>query len=291
MRSVRRFTGLPASLDPDQPRLEYGNLGGRWHAMAGAEVVLLGLRSSPVTVGLTMSGFLELANFSDRDGMPWQAFRANFGLGLLLGSERLNSKLPADGRLQLSLAFNHESDHAADVDSYAYRYTHDWDAYTFPNGSISAYEYLRLRLAYLQPLPARLSLMLAVGGRLFTPPVADYGVRELEGSVLAEVRLAFAVRPDLQLWLGAFIEGLFNDFVAARCQTSYLGRSPARGCGYKGELDGDTLHYFFLELALSYDPSESVIIVPYLRFADAYGRGLDFPERRTELGGGLRFYF
>ena len=125
MLSVRRFTGLPASLDPDQPRLEYGNLGGRWHAMGGAEVVLLGLRSSPVTVGLTASGFLELANFIDRDDMPWQAYRANFGLGLLLWSERLNSKLPADARLQLSLAFNHESDHAADVDSYTDRYTHD----------------------------------------------------------------------------------------------------------------------------------------------------------------------
>jgi hypothetical protein len=195
--------------------------------------------------------------------------------------------LPRGGGLSLEILYAHESDHALDLDTYeAIFLQHDphHELGVLVHGNMSSYEYVKLRLGYRQPLPRRLELCAALGGRIFPETIADVGRRRLHGSVVGELQLAWTIVPRLAVSTGVFLEALFNGFKAVD-DAHHLDLE------FKGGLDGDPLTYLRWELGVRWDPSGVVVFAPYLRVAHGHGRGLDFPLHSTEIDGGFRFYF
>ncbi|MFT3771054.1 MAG: hypothetical protein QM820_37035 [Minicystis sp.] len=270
--TAHRFTGDEPRADPDQASLRYGLYGLRWKAMAGDDVVLAALVSDTLRLGLALHGFIELVNFERGYPVPWESYRANIGLELLAESPRLSrALLPQGGRLQLSLGWFHESDHAANLSNYVAEYllpSRPFDAAvsSFDNGEFSSYEYVKLRAVYRQPLwGGRLTTMSAVGTRLFPKTIAPGSVRALNAAFLAEGRLTAHVTSGVRPFVSAYFELVSNGFSAS-----------ARGFAFGAERE--PLRYAIVNLGVDLVSRNGAIVSPFFTYSRSHGRGVDFPR-------------
>lgn len=275
--TAHRFTGDAPRADPDQPALRYALHGLRWKAMAGDSVVLAGVTSDALRIGLSLDGFIELVNFDTGFPVPWQSYRANIGFNLLAESPRLSrALLPAGGRLQISLGWFHESDHVADLDSYLAQYVSPrvlaagaW----FDNGDFSSYEYIKLRAAVRQPLlGGRLTTMAALGARVFPKTIDPYSIRALRASALAEARVTARVTEGVRPFVSAYFELLESGFSAREEAFSFgLERAPLR--------------YAIVNLGVDLVSRSGSIVSLFASYSRSHGRGVDFPRFFGPEGG------
>ncbi len=161
--------------------------------MAGAGVVLAGVESDRLRLGLALDGFIELINFDQGEPVPWESYRANVGFEVLAESPTLaRALLPPGGRLYLAVGWFHESDHAANEQGYIAQYLAPpsylpGEGAIYPsldNGNFSSYEYVKLRAVYRQPLlRGRLTAQSALGARLFPGAIDPGSIRSLRAAV------------------------------------------------------------------------------------------------------------
>ncbi len=283
--AAHRFIPDEPRADPDQPSLRYGLHGGRWKAMAGAGVVLVGVESDRLRLGLALDGFIELVNFDQGEPVPWESYRANVGFEALAESPTLaRALLPPGGRLYLAVGWFHESDHAANQDGYVQQYLAPQRFLSgtgslqrsFDNGNFSAYEYVKLRAVYRQPLfGGRLTAQSALGARLFPGSINPGSIRALRAAVLAEARLTARVSEGVRPFASAYYELLSNDFVA-------------REHGFQLGLERTPLRYEIVHLGVDLVSPGGGIWSPYLAYSRSHGRGIDFPRFfGSEIGFGI----
>jgi hypothetical protein len=270
--TVHRFTGDAPRADPDQPALRYGLYGLRWKAMAGDGVVLVGLTSDTLRLGLALDGFVELVNFDTGYPVPWESYRANIGLDLLAESPRLSrALLPRGGQLQLSLGWFHESDHAANLSGYVAEFLTPRGFFagsvaSFDNADFSSYEYVKLRGVYRQPLwGGRLTTTSALGARLFPKAIDPGTLRAMHAAVLAEGRLAVRATEGVRPYASAYFELASNGF-------------SARANGFSQGGEGEPLRYAIVNLGVDLVSRSGAIFSPSLTYSRSYGRGVDFPR-------------
>lgn len=261
------------SLDPDLPGVRYRLLSGRWEGKAGDAVVLTGLRRPELTVALSLSGFIELINFQRWYPVCWETWRGHVGLDSVWQIPALDERLPAGGHLIGQLGYFHESDHV--TNSYAYLLAYgDLDRtddpkdvlVEFPNGDLSSFEELRLRLAWTQPLGAGpWTLRLAVAGRAFPPSLDEYTPRRMRGAIGGELWISRRLGARRDLYLAGYLEHVAQEFdpVAA---------------WLRPELAPEALDYRVLELGLRRVGVYGTSVEPHLLLSDSDGRGVDFVE-------------
>jgi hypothetical protein len=282
---AHRFLPDEPRADPDQPSLRYGLHGGRWKAMAGAGVVLVGVESGRLRIGLGLDGFIELINFDHGEPVPWESYRANVGFEVLAESPALSrALLPRGGRLSLAVGWFHESDHAANQDGYVEQYLVPRESLSgkrliYPsldNGNFSSYEYVKVRAVYRQPLLGdRLTAQTALGARLFPGTIDPDSIRGLRAGLLAEARLMVRVSEGFHPFASAYYELLANDFVA-------------KDHGFRFGLDRTPLLYEIVHLGVDLVSAGGGICSPYLSYSRSHGRGIDFPRfYGSEIGFGI----
>lgn len=283
--TVHRFIPDEPRADPDQPSLRYGFHGGRWRAMGGGGVALVTRESDALRIGFALDGFIELVNFNEGEPVPWESYRANIGFDVLAESPLLSrALLPPGGRIHLAVGWFHESDHAANVDGYKSSYL---APKFFPGGfgsilpsldnaNFSAYEYVRIRATYRQPLwGGRLTAQASIGARIFPEPINPGSIREMRAAVLVEPRLAARITPGVRPFVSAYFELLDNDFVA-------------RDHGFQFGLDRSPLRYTIVNLGVDLVSAGGSIMSPYVTYSSSHGRGVDFPKFfANELGFGF----
>jgi hypothetical protein len=271
--TVHRFTGDEPRADPDQASLRYGLYGLRWKAMAGDGVVIVAGVSDTLRLGFALHGFIELVNFEQGYPVPWESYRANVGAELLAESPRLSRAiLPRGGRLQLSLGWFHESDHAANVSGYVAEYLRPKPLFFesavsyFNNGDFSSYEYVKLRAVYRQPLwGGRLTAMAAIGTRLFPPTIDARSIRAMRAAVLAEGRLAARITEGVRPYVSTYFELVKNDFAA-------------RESGFAFGADRAPLRYAILNVGVDLVSKSGSIASVFFTYSRSHGRGVDFPR-------------
>lgn len=287
LMSVRRFLADAPRADPDQPSLRYSFQSGRWRAMGGGGVVLVALESDALRLGLALDGFIELVNFDEGEPVPWESYRANIGFDMLAESPRLSrALLPPGGRIYLSIGWFHESDHAANLSGYEAQYLAPRSlpgdfgpsSPSFDNGNFSAYEYVKIRAVYRQPLlGGRLIVEEALGARLFPEPINPGSIRLMRSAILAEPRLAVQISAGVRPFVSAYFELLDNGFVA-------------REHGFHYGLDQTPLRYTVAHLGVDLVGAGGAVVSPYMTYSSSHGRGVDFPRFfGSELGFGLTF--
>ncbi len=278
--TVHQFLHDEPSSDPDRVMLRYGILGGRWQAMTGAGVVLVGGPLGRLRAAIALEGFLELVNFTDEQPVPWESFRANIGLNTHWEAPSLaRAILPPGGRLFFAIGWFHESDHAASLQRYMNDYLDHFGAITrFDNANFSAYEYFKLRLAWEQKLwRDRITTQIALGARLFTPPINPGSIRGMRGSFQSELRVSVRATNTLHPFVSGYFELIDNDFVAARE-------------GFRGGLDREPLRYRTIGAGVDVRSSHGSIMTPEIIYSSSHGRGIDFARfYGTELGFRLSF--
>jgi hypothetical protein len=287
--TAHRFLPDEPRADPDQPALRYGLHGGRWKAMVGAGLVLVGVESDRLRLGLALDGFIELINFDQGEPVPWESYRASVGFEVLAESPALNrALLPPGGRLHLAVGWFHESDHAANQDGYIEQYLAPRPlrpgtgslspslSQSLDNGNFSSYEYVKLRAVYRQPLFAgRLTAQTALGARLFPGAIDPASIRALRAAVLAEGRLTARISEGVRPFASAYYELLANDFVAQEH-------------GFRFGLDRAPLRYAIVHLGVDLVSPGGGIWSPYLSYSNSHGRGIDFPRFfGREIGFGI----
>jgi hypothetical protein len=278
---AHRFIPDEPRADPDQASLRYALQGGRWKAMLGAGVLLAGVESDRLRLGLSIHGFVELLNFDRGEPVPWESYRASVGFELLGESPRLSrALLPPGGRLTLALGWFHESDHAANVDGYVAQFLapHPFESAgdALDNGNFSSYEYVKLRAGYRQPLlGGRLTAQSWLGARLFPGTIDPDSIRGLRAAVLAEARLTVRLSEGVRPFASAYYELLANDFVA-------------RDHGFRSGLDRTPLRYEIVHLGVDLVSAGGGICSPYVAYSSSNGRGIDFPRfAGSEIGFGI----
>jgi hypothetical protein len=282
--AAHRFNSDEPRADPDQPSLRYGLHGGRWKAMAGAGVVLAGIESDRLRLGLALDGFIELINFDRGEPVPWESYRANVGFEVLAESPTLaRALLPPGGRLYLAVGWFHESDHAANEQGYVAQYLAPQSFLpggsiypSLDNGNFSSYEYVKLRAVYRQPLlRGRLTAQSALGARLFPGTIDPDSIRALRAAVLAEARLTVRVSEGVRPFASAYYELLANDFVA-------------QAHGFRFGLDRTPLRYEIVHLGVDLVSAGGGIWSTYVSYSSSHGRGIDFPRfSGSEIGFGI----
>lgn len=283
--TVHRFIPDEPRADPDQPSLRYGFHGGRWRAMGGGDVALVTLASDALRIGLALGGFIELVNFNQGEPVPWESYRANIGFDVLAESPRLSrALLPPAGRIHLAVGWFHESDHAANLDGYFAKYLAPrsfpggFGSFTpsLDNANFSAYEYVRIRAVYRQPLwGGRLTAQSALGARLFPEPINPGSLRAMRAAILVETRLAAQISAGVRPFVAAYFELVDNDFVA-------------RDHGFQFGLNRTPLRYTIVNLGLDMVSAGGAIVSPYVTYSRSHGRGIDFPRFfGSELGFGF----
>lgn len=283
--TAHRFVPDEPRADPDQPSLRYGLHGGRWKAMAGAGVLLVGVESDRLRLGLALDGLIELVNFDRGEPVPWESYRANVGFEVLAESPTLaRALLPPGGRLTLALGWFHESDHAANQQSYVDQYLAP-PSYpsgqgaleaSLDNGNFSSYEYVKLRAVYRQPLfHGRLTAQSSLGARLFPGAIDPGSIRTLRAAAIVEARLTVRAGEGAHPFASAYYELLANDFVA-------------RAHGFRFGLDRTPLRYAIVHLGVDLVSASGGIWSPYLSYSSSNGRGIDFPKFfGNEIGFGI----
>jgi hypothetical protein len=285
LMAAHRFFPDEPRADPDQPSLRYGLHGGRWKAMAGAGVMLVGVEGDRLRLGLALDGFIELINFDHGEPVPWESYRANVGFEALAESPALaRALLPPGGRLYLAVGWFHESDHAANQQGYVAQYlapqsflSGQGSIYpSLDNGNFSSYEYVKLRAVYRQPLfRGRLTAQSALGARLFPGAIDPGSIRALRAAVLAEARFTVRVSEGVRPFASAYYELLANDFVA-------------QAHGFRFGLEKTPLRYEIVHLGVDLVSSGGGIWSPYLSYSSSHGRGIDFPRFfGSEIGFGI----
>jgi hypothetical protein len=285
--TAHRFMPDEPRADPDQPSLRYGLHGGRWKAMLGAGVVLAGVESDQLRLGLALDGFVELLNFDRGEPVPWESYRANVGFELLAESPSLSrALLPPGGRLTLALGWFHESDHAANQEGYIKQYLappsflpgKGFISPSLDNGNFSSYEYVKLRAGYRQPLfGGRLIAQSTLGARLFPGTIDPGSIRGLRAAVLAEARFTVRVSEGVRPFASGYYELLASDFVA-------------RDRGFRFGLDRTPLRYEIVHLGVDLVSAGGGICSPYFSYSSSNGRGIDFPRFfSNEIGFGITF--
>ena len=266
LESTRPYYRLDPGLDPDAPALRYGWVG-RWRAMGGGSVLLFGARSYALDIGISLDGFVELVNFTNRSPVPWETFRGFLGVDLHFESTYVNKRaMPPQGRLILKLGWFHESDHAVAVTSFINRYGDGTlNPSNFENGDLSSYEHFKIRGLWVQELLGRMQLQLTLGGRIFTPPIDPYALRELRWSLFAEARLTVRVRTPLHVFVGVFTEVVDHRF----------DTDAAR---FRDDLADRPLRYLLLATGIEIRGWERRALVLQLLYSYSHGRGLDFAE-------------
>jgi len=283
--TAHRFIPDEPRADPDQPSLRYGFHGGRWRAMGGGGVALVTLESDALRIGLSLDGFIELVNFTQGEPVPWESYRANIGLDVLAESPLLaRALLPPGGRIHLAVGWFHESDHAANLAAYKAQYLAPIslpDGFgsispSFDNANFSAYEYVKIRAVYRQPLLGGwLTAQAAVGARLFPEPINPGSVRAMRAAILVEPRLAARISAGVRPFVSAYFELLDNDFVA-------------RDHGFQFGLDRTPLRYTVVNLGVDLVSAGGAVMSPYVTYSNSHGRGIDFPRFfGSELGFGF----
>ncbi|MEP7123291.1 MAG: hypothetical protein ABJE95_20350 [Byssovorax sp.] len=282
---AHRFVPDEPRADPDQPSLRYGIVGGRWKAMLGAGVVLAGVESDRLRIGLALDGFVELLNFDQGEPVPWESYRASVGFEALAESPRLSrALLPPGGRVYLALGWFHESDHAANQDGYVSQYLVPRSFFSgsgavtpsFDNGNFSSFEYVKIRGVARQPLfGGRLTTEEVLGARLFPEAIDPGSVRRMRAAVLAEARLTVRASDGARPFVSAYFELIKNDFVA-------------RERGFQSALDRTPLRYAIVNVGVDLVGSGGGIFSPYLSYSRSNGRGVDFPRFfGSEVGFGI----
>ena len=280
--TVHRFLPDEPRADPDQPSLRYAFHGGRWKAMGGGGVVLVGVESDWLRLGLALDGLIELVNLDGGQPVPWESYRANVGFEALVESPRLSRlMLRRGGQLHLSLGWFHESDHAANLSGYRAQYLTPRSSLgaigsSFNNGNFSSYEYVKIRATLRQPLLGdRLTAQATIGARLFPASINPGSLREMRAAALAETRLALRLSDGVRPFVSTYFELVDNDFVAR-----------AQGFGFG--LDRTPLRYQIVNLGVDLVSAGGGIVSPYLSCSRSHGRGVDFPRFfGTELGVGI----
>lgn len=271
--TVHRFTGDEPRADPDQAALRYGLYGLRWKAMAGDGVVIVAGVSDTLRLGFALHGFIELVNFEQGYPVPWESYRANVGAELLAESPRLSRAiLPRGGRLQLSLGWFHESDHAANVSGYVTEYLrpnpffYESAGSYFNNGDFSSYEYVKLRAVYRQRLwGGRLMAMSALGTRLFPKAIDPRSIRAMHAAVLAEGRVTARVTEGVRPFVSTYFELVQNDF-------------SARANGFAFGAERQPLRYAIVNLGVDLVSKNGAIASVFFTYSRSHGRGVDFPR-------------
>lgn len=278
--TVHQFLHDEPSTDPDRAMLRYGVLGGRWQAMAGEGIVLVGGPLGGVRAAIALEGFLELVNFTDDQPVPWESFRANIGLNTHWEAPNLaRAILPPDGRLFFALGWFHESDHAANLQRYMNDYLTNFGAITrFDNANFSAYEYFKLRLSWQQLLwGGRIATQTAVGARIFTPSINPGSIRGLRWAFQSEARVSVRATKTIHPFVAGYFELINNDFVAARE-------------GFRGGLDHEPLRYQTISTGVALRSARGSMVIPEIVYSNSHGRGIDFPRfYGTEFGFRLNF--
>jgi hypothetical protein len=281
LTSTHRFIPDEPRADPDQPSLRYAIDGGRWKAMSGGSIMLIGAESDTLRVGLSLAGFLELINITPDQPVPWQSYRANVGADVVVESPRLSRVLlPWGGRMFITIGWFHESDHAAALSTYEAQYLAprgiDWFFPHVDNANFSAYEYVKIRAAYRQLLwGGRLITSVALGTRLFPEPINPGSIRELHAAFIVESRVRVRIRPSVHPYLSVYYELIDNDFVAQRH-------------GFQFGQDRTPLRYAIVNVGVDLVGSSGTIMSPYVAYSHSHGRGIDFPRfYGSEIGGGL----
>jgi len=267
---------LMPSADPDEPGFRLTYYGARAEAMVGGQLVLFGRSSPKVDFALALGSFLALANLDDRSALPWETLRAGLGGNILLRSRWLEAQImPPQSALILELGYFHESDHAVSESRYRTRFLSDPSS-EFDNGNFSSFEHFKVRLRYQQRIAGdRISLLVAVGGRFFTPSMNSDDRRKLVAAFSGEARFSVRLVSRLFAFVAGFYELLGNDFDGALE-------------GFSAHLEGDLLHYLLAEAGIAYRPAGGHMISLSAIFNRSNGRGIDFPDLRTEWGVGLR---
>ncbi len=277
--SIRALFKRNDSVDPDEPKLKYETVGGRWRAMAGGHLGIYGVHTPSLTFATSISGFIQLINLDDEQPVPWETFRANVGINTFWASRALSrALLPAGGRLLGELGWFHESDHVANERAFRSRFLRDSslldEPARFDNGDLSSYEYFKLRLGYQQTL-GRLTTVFSGGLRIFTPSINSGAKRELEYGLQTQGRVDVQLTASLHLWTALYLESLTNDFDGA---TSGFAR-PERGA---------PLLYRTLHIGMSLRDDAFRVASLYLVYNRSNGRGINFTERYgDELGVGI----
>jgi hypothetical protein len=283
--TVHQFLHDEPSADPDRAMLRYGILGGRWQAMAGERIVLIGGPLGHVRAAIALEGFIELVNFTDEQPVPWESFRANIGINTHWEAPSLaRAILPPGGRLSFAFGWFHESDHAANLQRYKNDYLNndvlnDFGGFShFDNANFSAYEYFKLRLCWQQLLWGnRITTQTAIAARLFTPSINPGSIRAMNWAFQSEVRLSVRATKTIRPFVAGFFEFIDNDFVAARE-------------GFRGGLDREPLRYQTISAGLELRARGGSIVTPEVIYSNSHGRGIDFPRfYGPELGFRLGF--
>ena len=278
--SVHQFLRDEPSADPDRAQLRYGFIGGRWQAMGGGSVVFVGGPIGPVRAAIALEGFVELLNFTTDQPVPWESFRANIGFNTLWEVPSLNrSILPRGGRLFLALGWFHESDHAANHQRYMNDYLKDPSFFQrFDNANFSAYEYVKLRLSWKQPLwGGFLTTQTTLGGRYFPPPINPGSIRGMQSAFQTEVRVRVRATKTVQPFVAGYFEFVNNGFVADQE-------------GFVGGENHHALRYQTISTGVDLRAASGAVVSPEIVYSNSHGRGIDFPRfYGSEFGFRLNF--
>jgi hypothetical protein len=277
--TVHRFLRDEPSSDPDNAMLRYGILGGRWAAMGGQRLVLVGGTLGGLRAAISLEGFIELVNFTDEQPVPWESFRANIGFDTLWEAPRLAAAiLPPGGRLHLSLGWFHESDHAANLGRYMRDYLAGFTFFSrFDNANFSAYEYVKLRVGWQQALwGGRITTQTTLGARFFPPPINPGSIRAMRWAFLSDVRVSARATDALRPFVAGYFELVGNDFDAARE-------------GFRGGEGREPLRYRTISAGLDLRAAGGAVVSPEIVYSSSHGRGIDFarfygPELGFRLG-------
>jgi hypothetical protein len=275
-----QFLNDEPSSDPDRAMLKYGMISGRWQAMAGENIVLVGGFQRGLRAAVVLAGFVELVNFNNDQPVPWESYRANVGIDTLWEVPDLARKvLPPGGRLHFALGWFHESDHAANGQGYANDFLRNTAPFaSFDNANFSAYEYFKLRSMWHQLWAnGKITTQITLGMRVFTPSINPGSIREMRWAFQMEGRVSVRAHEKVRPFLTGYFERLAHDFHASQH-------------GFRWDVEGDPLFYRTVGAGMDLRSSRGSIVSPEIFCSSSYGRGVDFP-RFYGLDLGLRLSF
>jgi hypothetical protein len=280
--SPRTVFDLPQRLDPDQPVFSYSCFTGRWKAMVGEEIIFYGLTSPSFNFFFSLNGFLELHNLTNREPVPWELLRANFGFNLFIEVPALNNFLFPKTRVFFEVQCNHESDHILSFGAFQYELIRPPSTiYDFDYTNCSSYEYVKCRMTYAQKIfDEHVRFFATAGGRFFFY-TNQFSPRALAWSFFSEAGISYEPAPggNFLVNLSLFYETIKNNFISGSSGNTI----------YKVEHAGEDFTYFSLRLSVEIKSAAGFSFLPFVKYFSGNGRGADFLKTYQSFEFGVAF--
>lgn len=248
-----------------------------WEAAVKTKIIAIGTKRNKYLLGNTVSGFMELSNFTTGEPVPWQLWRANMGLGILYAY--YPSNISALTTLWIETGYNHGSDHITDLDSYSYEFLNYYSNidmyYLFDHANISSFEYINLSIGFKFNFRDKLLYNIITSMRYYTPPINPGSQRNLKTSWHLGMTAEKLINSHVSIYSGFYIETIIHDF---DYQANW----------YLVPEDEGNLNLLQLEAGVRIQGNQGRSIIPFFQFRSGNGKGLNFPKKYQGVGGGFK---